>query len=650
VRLGRPIATAGLLATALLLASCGGGGGSTGGDVNPSAPPVAPISGPNIFLLFPNPQKLADGTLQTDTETYVRAYYAAIDPSGQKDTLDKWKAANGFGSPGGTEVGVVFGDVRDLGYGRLMRARQNANGTIAFHVENYLVEATAGYAYSPFNLSAAVVRDKRWHIGTNAIEYSPGPDGGAPFAKFFNFNAVTGERSLFVDLDGRGEKAMPGPCITCHGGRGDPLTPPDANGKQLFALAANSASQARGDVQGRLHAFELDTYDFSTTPGYTRADQEASFKIMNKMVLCTYPIPAPTGLPEDACRKLASVNEWQGTAAAPLKSAYGGDGMPNAVFTDNYLPNAWLVAGQSTLYKEVQAQACRACHALRGTGNQSDLDFESYEKFLGYADRIKAHIVDRGNMPLARLVSDKFYASGMADLVATFLQGNGYTARDSSGALLKPGRPVADPGPGRTVRQGPTALSAAGSLYASTYQWSIVSGPAGATLANANTAQASFNAGADGTYVVQLIASEGATQSAPARVTLVVNNQLTPAPSAIRFADIKAVLQTTTAGCTNAGCHSISSNSVKAPVLYTNIDRNGDGVAGDATDDKWFHAEVLGRVNFTDIAASQLLRKPSGHHHKGELRTGFTDTEAPGSPLRASYDLFLNWILNGAPL
>jgi mono/diheme cytochrome c family protein len=652
LRPGRPLATASLLATALCLASCGGGGGgSTGGDVRPDVVPAAPeITGPNIFLLFPNPQQQPDGTQQTNTEAYVRAYYAAIDPDNRKDTLDKWKAANGFGAAGGSETGAVFGDVRDLGYGRRMTARRNDDGTIAFTVENYLVEVAAGYAYSPFNLNAAVARDTRWHIGTNAIEYSPGPNGGVPFAKFFNFNAKTGERAQFVDLDGRGEKAMPGPCITCHGGRGDPLTPPDANGRQLFNLVANSVSQARGDVQARLHAFEPDTFDFSSTPGYTRAEQEAAFKTMNKWILCTYPIPAPTGLPEDACRRVASVNEWQGTAAEHVKAAYGGDGMPNATYSDNYVPQSWLANGQSTLYKEVQAQACRACHELRGTGNQSDVDFEAYEKFAGYSDRIKAHIVDRGNMPLARLVSDKFYATGMPELIANFLAANGYLARDTSGAVLKPGRPIADPGPGRVTRPGATPLSAAGSLYATSYQWSLVSGPAGASLANAGSAQATFTAGVDGTYVVQLVASAGATRSTPAQLTIVVDSQLTPAPSAIRFADIKAVLQSASAGCTNAGCHSVSTNPVRAPLLYTEVDRNGDGVTGDATDDRWFHAEVRGRVNFTDLAASNLLRKPSGHHHKGELRPGFTDTEPPGSALRANYDLFLNWILNGAPL
>ena len=166
------------------------------------------------------------------------AYYAAIDPTNAKDTLAKWKAANGFDTGTGTQVTAVFGDSRDLGYGRRMTARQNPDGTLAFFVENYLVRTGAGYDFSPLNLEAAIVRDPKSLLYINAIEFSPGPAGGSSFAKFFNFNVVTGRRETTANIDGRGDKVMPGPCITCHGGRGDALTPPDASGKRRFNLAA----------------------------------------------------------------------------------------------------------------------------------------------------------------------------------------------------------------------------------------------------------------------------------------------------------------------------------------------------------------------------------------------------------------------------
>jgi mono/diheme cytochrome c family protein len=633
-----------LAAAALLLASCGGGGSP--GDVRPANPPVQMVSGPDGFLLFPNPQKQADGTLQTDTPAYALAYYAAIDPANAKDTLAKWKAANGFDSGSGTQVSVVFGDKRDLGYGRRMVARQNADGTLAFMVENYLVEAAAGYAYSLLNLDAAVARDTRHLIGVNGIEFSPGPGGGASFAKFFNFDAVSGERELAVDLDGRGMKAMPGPCISCHGGRADALMPPDASGKARFNLVQNAVSGARGDVQAKLHPFEVDAFDFSAAAGFTRAEQEAAIKTINRMVLCSYPLPAPSSHPEDACRRQATTDEWQGTAAALVKSFYGGDGLPSATFSDTYVPASWQAAGQTTLYQQVVAPACRTCHLMRGTGAQSDIDFATWEKFRPYAERAKAHVFERGNMPLAKIVYDAFWRSNGPSVLATFLQSEGFDARDASGAVVPPARPVADPGPSRVVRQGATRLSGAASLYASGYAWTIAAGPAGASLADASTAQPTFTATANGTWTVQLVASNGAAQSKPAQIQIVVDGALSPAPGAIRFADIKAAMQE---GNTCTSCHSPTTANARPPVYYTNDDRNGDGTAGDSADDAWFHAEVRSRINFTDLAASPLLRKPSGNHHNGGKVAGFDASAAPGDPARAKYDLFLNWILAGAP-
>ena len=635
-------------AAVLVLAACGGGGSP--GDVHPGAEtPVVPGE-PNAFLLFPNPQVQPDGSLQTNTPAYAQAYYAAIDPNNTKDTLAKWKAANGFDTGTGTQVTAVFGDVRDLGFGRRITARQNVDGTLAFLTENYLVKTGTAYAFSPINLEAAIVRDPNALVYVAGIEFSPGPTGGASFAKFYNFNVTTGVRENTVDIDGRGDKAMPGPCIVCHGGRADALTPPDASGNRRFNLLQNAVSGNRGDVLGQLPPFEVSSFQFSTTPGYTRAEQEPLLKTMNRMVLCSYPLPAPSMFPEDACRLPASSGEWQGTAAALVKAAYGGDGLPNPAYVEPSAPASWATAGQTSLYETVVAPACRVCHQLRGTGRQSDIDFTTYEKFQSYTSRIFATVIDRGDMPLAKLVYDTFHASSGEAALADFLVGQGLPARDAGGAVLRPGRPIADPGPDRVVRQGATQLSASNSLFADTYAWSIVSGPdgtvppSGAMLTNANAAQPTFNAATDGTYVVSLVASNASARSAPKLLSLVVRNALTPDPSAIRFSDIKAALQD---GNECQGCHAPAS-PLHPPIAFTNYDRDGDG-AITPTDDAWFYAEVRSRINFAEVAASALLQKPSGQHHFGGLGPGFDTRLAPGQPERAKYDLFLNWILNGAP-
>lgn len=691
---GAGLVNAALAAAALLLAGCGG---SNPGDVFPmSATAVAPTSGPDSFLLFPNPQKQTDGTLQTNTAAYATAYYTAIDPNNNEDTLDKWKAANGFGNLStGTEVTVVVGDQKDLGYGRRITARNKNDGTIAVMVENYLVAPAAYYTYSSLNLDAAVVQDQRWHVGTNAIEFSAtactpsdpascataaadwttNTGGPAKFAKFYTFNPTTGARLLAADLDGRGDKAMPGICITCHGGRGDPLTPldtkPGGTNLPLFPWVGNSASQKRGDVQAHMQPLIVDSFGYSTTPGYTRADQESKLKTINKWVLSSYPILpsdvcSPTTLcPEDANRRVISYsyNEWGGTAANVIKAAYGGPGLPNATFSDTYVPAGWqtpaISVDQTPLYKAVVAPYCRTCHIQRGTWYMDDLNFNNYcsettlgtcdpmaynSYFYGYAPRIKAHVIDRGNMPLAKIVYERFWGSNDPDTLATFLQGaQSQAVYDGSGAILKPGRPVADPGPDRTV-DSPAILSAANSLYATTYAWSVVTSPPSAmfSLSSPNSMQTSFTANTNGLYRLQLVVGNGTTQSAPVTVNITIDTPgsaaLPKAASAINFSDIKGILQGS-AGC--SGCHQPGGDP---PIYYIDYDRNGDGTTDsgqpNSLDDLWFWTELRGRINFTDVAASPLLMKPTGHHHGGG------PILTVGDP---SYNMILLWILNGAP-
>ena len=631
---------------AAILAGCGGGGGSSA-DVKPGPQEPLPVAStvPDKFLVFPNPQQQPDGTLQTESLDYTAAYYRAVDPNNERDTLAKWKAKNGWDTGTGAQYTVVFGDKRDLGYGRRMNVRQNPDGTLSFWVENYLIQAGPDYAYSPLNLDAAIVRDTKWLLSINAIEWSPGPQGGASFPKYYQFDP-DGTRRNVVDLDNRGDKAMPGPCITCHGGRGDALTPAGKDGKPLFNLVQNTASQTRGDVAAKLHPFEPDVFDFSTTrAGFSRAEQEASIKAINKLILCSYPLTGTSTAPEDQCRRAAVPGEWTAPPAAYVKAAYGGDGMPGATFNDTYVPDSWLQNGQSTLYTEVIATSCRTCHSMRGSGAQADLDFTDYAKFVQYASRVRFHVFERGNMPLAKIVYDAFWGSNRPTLLANFLDAQGYPVkRGADGKPLQPGSPVAHVGPDRVVAPGATKLSGGNSDFAASYTWSVVSGT-GATLTNATTATPTFNATTPGTYVVQLVVANGSAQSAAARQTIVVSDSLSPKPSELRFADIKNIMQEGNR-CTQ--CHSPDGALPHPPLWYANLDRNGDGLV-DATDDARFYAEVRSRINFTDVEGSPLLRKPSGNHHGGNLIIGFDTTKPPGDPARVRYDLFANWILNGAP-
>jgi K319-like protein len=639
-------------------------------------------SGLNRFLLFPNPLAMSTGGFETNTGDYADAYYRAIDPNNDKDTIDKWKTQNGFGGGTGTELLAVFRDAKDLGYGRRMTGRKNTDGSIAFYVENYNVtpNASSGGYSSILNVEAAIRRDTRWHVGTNAIEWSTascsaaelaeGCNPNIKFAKYYNFSSKDGTRQLAVDLDGNGLKAMPGPCITCHGGRGDPLTPPDAanGGKPRFPLVENSVSRKRGDVQAKLHGMNVDSFGYSPDiAGFSKTDQQATLRTFNQWILCTYPLPAASALAEDACRVPAGPNEWQGTAAELIKAWYGGPGMPNGIFQDSYVPAGW--AGNPSLYTGVVAPYCRTCHILRGTKNQDDIDFTKLGTpavgstpatgFQSYADRIKAHVFDRGTMPLALIVYDAFWSSDAPNQLATYINpllSSPQTVLDASGAALKPGRPIASPGPNRMVRTGANAiLTGEDSLFASSYSWTqISSNPAGlnATISDPGSMITLFNAPQAGDYVMRLTVSNG-SQTDSKDVTLTASDVF-PDPISIKFAHVKNALQNITYTTSQVTaqkcvtCHVSPPTSPTPPIFYNSVgfDRNGDGVV-DATDDAWFLKALQGRINLTEIEASPLLRKPSGNHHKGLMVLDVADKSTGGG--LSSYSILYHWILAGAP-
>jgi hypothetical protein len=56
----------------------------------------------------------------------------------------------------------------------------------------------------------------------------------------------------------------------------------------------------------------------------------------------------------------------------------------------------------------------------------------------------------------------------------------------------------------------------------------------------------------------------------------------------------------------------------------------------------------MARVNPEYIEDSLVLKKPSGNHHYGGLIGGFDTSVSVGSFNRANYDMFVNWIAEGA--
>lgn len=570
----------------------------------------------------------------TDDAAYARAYYAAIDPRNRRDTLQKWRQLNGFER--GADTSIVFRDTKDLGYGRRMSLKRNALGGGAIFVENYQITNAPGQQYSPLNLDAAIEQTQRFHISTNAIEFGPidtDGDGTADdldgdgqltdadsFARFYTFSSTPPfERRLSVDMDGQGEKHMPTPCASCHGGRVDPLLP---DGR--FPRA--------GDIKAHLHPIPIGTLDFSTLGGFTRADQESALRSLNLAVYDSY-------LPSLPVR----VGSWNSAQARALLEAwYGGPGLPNASFEGDFVPLDWTPGtgmnappvGADALYRDVVADNCRGCHLLlgaviRGTAPVNhEIDFASFGKFISYRNEMEPLIFDKGLMPLSLVAFGNFFDTPdrLRQLI-DFLPG--FTRVASDGRSLRPGRPIADAGPDR-ISPSPVALSASASLFPERFEWRIASQPEGgiASLAGADSARPVLSTDREGIYRLELRVSDA---GAADTVQVTVDPAMARPPQALNFEDdIQPVLSER---C--VVCHAPASRLGVLPPLFLH-----EPAAGENRD---LYDEVRARINFVDPEESPLLTKPIARHHGARLIAGF---DLAGD--RSAYDLFLAWILEGA--
>ena len=556
----------------------------------------------NEFLTF-----LDDASdVFTGSEESAEAYYRAIDPLNEKTSLEDWLTANDF--DGGSDASAVYRNAADLGFGRVMSMRVRNDGSVAAYVENY---ATLDEA-----VDAVDTGIRNGLLATVAMEYSPGPLGGSPYTKFYTFGPDD-ERITSIDLDGRGAKFMPGLCNVCHGG-------------QPQALVAGEFPQ-QGDTHAQFLPWDLETYEFSSRPGYTRVDQEPMLRALNAGSLGTYP-----QVPVDG--------QWSGAAARELVEGwYGGPGLPSATADPQFVPEGWIAevnggpvgnpSGIEDLYLDVIAPNCRACHIMRGRyydGLEAGelIDLGSYAKLMAWSDVLEDLLYEKGTMPDALVTFDQFWTDhdGVvgAEQLARYL--------DVDATSLRPGLPIADPGPNRRAAMGTVVLDASASAFAQTFQWSFAPGgrPSGssATINGAGSASASFVADTPGVYVARLVVSGNGETSEPVDVRITATFATAPASFS---ADIVPIVASTCAGCHSVGrAQSVAGIPVRFDEPLALYERLQQYVKGD------------------DISASLLLSKPSGTRHGGGVVPGFDLSGAAGSS-RADYDRVLQWISENMP-
>ena len=326
---------------------------------------------------------------------------------------------------GEEEASAIYFNHGDLGFGRNMHMtrRGKLKKNLAFYVTNYR------------SLEDAI--DRNDPIATVAMEYSFGSKEGKDrdrYIQFFAFGA-DGNRIESADLDGRGEKDLPGLCVTCHGGNLGSIVPEG------------------GDIGARFLPFDLNAFDYSeSNENYTRAAQESAFKTMNLALLDAYPTVAVTELiqgwyasstpslpSQRRMNRQGKRNPGSKSTRARTQSSAGihaqsesiedaimvSEGSPilnRTTQNSEFVPVGWR-GDHEELYTKIVAPYCRGCHMTR----VFLIDWNTYEEFaaVGTTTKIKHRVCQENEdtMPNAKATYQNMWLNSV-DPIDVFTRHN----------------------------------------------------------------------------------------------------------------------------------------------------------------------------------------------------------------------------------
>jgi hypothetical protein len=312
-------------------------------------------------------------------------------------TLSDWERQHGFmpHGNGATEVSAKYINKMDLNLIRFMRATQSAPDNIAFVVCNHPGPEGRSQAEVDEIMDAAL--DGEREVACVAMEWSttPGVNGGLPFTKFLTFGP-DGSLLPSINLDGRGEKYMPGTCVACHGGS-------QYNGR--FPERGNPSPF----LGSGFLAFDTGNYLFKSDPAFGEAAQSPAIHELNRLVALT------DGAADTPTKRL--IQGW-----------YAGGGN---VLDKTYVPPVWAAAeattpGASHFYREVVGAACRTCHVSMGPTFDWDSIVLTPARAETHVCGGKADIALNASMPNALISRDRIADRVRADpqlatLMETFL-------------------------------------------------------------------------------------------------------------------------------------------------------------------------------------------------------------------------------------
>ena len=252
---------------------------------------------------------------------------------------------------GAVEAEATYINRVDLNLTRNHHSVANNNRTAAY-VCNHLgptdetqqaVNTAINNAKNGRNLVACVAMD---------FSVSPGVNGNKPFVRFLIFGP-SGELLPSVNLDGRGEKFVPGTCVACHGG--------DHYAGRFPETPLGSPGAGPANIGAHFLPYDTGNFSFSTKSGLTEADQEEAIYQLNQNVLKTDP---PAGVSE-------LIAGW-----------YQG----SHTLDKDYLPASWQAQSDlaKRFYHKVYAKSCRTCHVAFS----ELLNFDHFDNFQNSASPV----------------------------------------------------------------------------------------------------------------------------------------------------------------------------------------------------------------------------------------------------------------------
>jgi cytochrome c5 len=235
---------------------------------------------------------------------------------------------------------------------------------------------------------AEAARTNTAPVATVAMEYAPiESQPGFPVlyddpervVKFFVYDAA-GNRINAANLDKRGARPIPQLCMVCHNG--------EYPGGDVPTGAPSFPDRDSVKLQSKFLPFDLHAYEYPTTAGFTKADQQDEFKKLNQdYVLASSPGTAITEL----------INGW-----------YLGGALTQ---NENYIVPSWVSATEplkEQTYRDVVGRSCRTCHV-----SQLDpaLVFNQASQFVARLGSIENRVCVQHVMPHAKKTHDLFWDS-----------------------------------------------------------------------------------------------------------------------------------------------------------------------------------------------------------------------------------------------